>query len=159
MIRYFRAREPAVADDLAGEVWVAVARSLCLGRFVGDEVAFRAWLFTIARCRVIDHRRRAARHRTDPLLDDDMDRPAETSDGRDLAGSVVDRIRAQEAIERIVSDLTDDQAEAVLLRVVADLDVHEVARIMGRTPGSVRVLCHRALRRLAARMSEGVLAE
>jgi hypothetical protein len=47
LLRYFRAQTPAVADDLAGEVWVAVARGL--HRFAGDEAGFRAWLFTIAR--------------------------------------------------------------------------------------------------------------
>jgi RNA polymerase sigma-70 factor (ECF subfamily) len=46
----------------------------------------------------------------------------------------------------------------VLLRVVGGFDVPDVARIMNRTPGSVRVLCHRALRRLATTFSEGVPA-
>ena len=43
----FRAQEPQAADDLAGEVSVAVAHSLA--QFRGDEVGFRGWLFTIAR--------------------------------------------------------------------------------------------------------------
>jgi RNA polymerase sigma-70 factor (ECF subfamily) len=47
----------------------------------------------------------------------------------------------------------------VLLRVLGGFDVTEVARIMGRTPGSVRVMCHRALKRLAAKMSQEALAE
>ena len=47
----------------------------------------------------------------------------------------------------------------MLLRVLGGFDVAEVARIMGRSPGNVRVLCHRALKRLAARMSEEALAE
>jgi DNA-directed RNA polymerase specialized sigma24 family protein len=47
----------------------------------------------------------------------------------------------------------------VLLRVLGGFDVAEVARIMDRSPGNVRVLCHRALKRLAVRMSEEALAE
>jgi RNA polymerase sigma-70 factor (ECF subfamily) len=47
----------------------------------------------------------------------------------------------------------------VLLRVVAGFDVAEVAAIVGRTPTSVRVLCHRGLRRLRARFPEGALVE
>lgn len=159
LVRYLRAREPAVADDLAGEVWLAVARGLGHGRFSGDEAGFRAWLFTIARRRVIEHRRTAARRPTDPVPAEDLDRPSEGAEGRDPASIVVRRIRAQEAIGRLLADLSDDQAEAVLLRVVADLDVDEVARIMDRSPGSVRVLCHRALGRLASRLPEGVLSE
>lgn len=51
----------------------------------------------------------------------------------------------------MVRTLPSDQAEAVLLRVVADLGVSEVAAIMGRSEGAVRVLVHRGLRRLADR--------
>ena len=47
--------------------------------------------------------------------------------------------------------LPPDQAEAVLLRVVADLSVTEVAAILGRREGTIRVLVHRGLRRLAER--------
>ena len=56
------------------------------------------------------------------------------------------------ALERalaMVQTLTPDQAEAVLLRIVADLGVAEVAEIMGRSEGAVRVLVHRGLKRLA----------
>ncbi len=157
VLRYLRAQAPGVADDLAGEVWVAVARGL--GRFTGDEAGFRGWLFTIARRRLSDHRRNVGRRRTDPVPQERLDAADQTRDGLDPASVVVDRIRAQQAIDVIMADLSADQADAVLLRVVAGLDVAEVARIMGRTPGAVRVLCHRALRRVAPRLAEGVLAE
>jgi RNA polymerase sigma-70 factor, ECF subfamily len=152
LLRYLRAQEPAMADDLAGEVWVAVARQLA--RFEGDETGFRSWLFTIGRCRLIEHRRRAARRRTDPVPHDRLDGAVEHGSGGDPAWLVLDRLAAQEAVDVLVSDLAPDQAEAVLLRVVAGFDVPEVARIMDRTAGSVRVLCHRALRRLAAQFGE-----
>jgi RNA polymerase sigma-70 factor (ECF subfamily) len=54
----------------------------------------------------------------------------------------------------LVRRLPPDQADAVLLRVVADLDVEEVARVMNRSHGSVRVLVHRGLRRLQAILEE-----
>lgn len=157
LIRYLRGQERRVADDLAGEVWVAVAQRL--GSFAGDELGFRRWLFTIARCRLIEHRRKAARRRTDPVAPETLDGRGAPRVAADPAGIVVDRLCAQEAVDIIVAGLTQDQAEAVLLRVVAGFDVAEVARIMDRTPGSVRVLCHRALRLLAARFPEGVLVE
>jgi RNA polymerase sigma-70 factor, ECF subfamily len=49
-----------------------------------------------------------------------------------------------------VATLPKDQAEIILLRVVAGLDTGQVARIVGKTPGAVRVAAHRGLRRLAA---------
>jgi RNA polymerase sigma-70 factor (ECF subfamily) len=156
LLRYFRAQEPRAADDLAGEVWIVVARSLT--QFRGDEAGFRSWLFTIARRRLIDHRRRAARQRTDVVASDQLDTVDEWGLGGDPATAVMDRMGAQGAVDALVAQLSPDQAEAVLLRVVGALSVAETARIMGRPPGAVRVLCHRALRQLASRSDDGVVA-
>jgi RNA polymerase sigma-70 factor, ECF subfamily len=157
LLRYLRAQEPAMADDLAAEVWLAVARGL--ERFSGDEAGFRSWLFTIARHRLIEHRRRQARRRTDPVPTDRLDGPVERGWGGDPAWLVIEQLGVQQTIEVLVADLAPDQAEAILLRVVGGFDVAEVARIMGRSAGNVRVMCHRALKRMAARMSEEALAE
>ena len=163
LLRYLRAQEPGMADDLAGDVWVAVAGQLV--RFEGDEAGFRSWLFTIARCRLVEHRRRTARRRTDPVPHERLDRTVEHGFGGDPSWVVLDRLAAQEAIDTLVADLSPEQAEAVLLRVVGGFGVPEVAHIMERSPGAVRVMCHRALRRLAVRFgdqsteAEGVLAE
>ena len=59
LLRYFAVAAPAAAEDLASETWLAVIRSL--DRFRGNEPAFRAWVFTIARRKVLDWRRWAAR--------------------------------------------------------------------------------------------------
>jgi RNA polymerase sigma-70 factor (ECF subfamily) len=56
----------------------------------------------------------------------------------------------QGAIDSLIGSLTAEQAEVVLLRVVAGLDAAEVAQIMGHSTGWVRVTQHRALRRLPA---------
>src|SRR4051812_9305264 len=72
LLRYLRAREPRVAEDLESEVWVAVATAL--GRFEGGEAAFRGWVFSIARNRLADYRRTAVRRATDPVPDDRLDR-------------------------------------------------------------------------------------
>jgi RNA polymerase sigma-70 factor (ECF subfamily) len=157
LLRYLRAQESGMADDLAADVWLAVARGL--GRFTGDEAAFRSWLFTIARNRLIEHRRRQARRRTEPLPLERLDGPIARAEGGDPAWLVVERLGTRETIEALVAELAPDQAEAVLLRVLGGFDVAEVARIMGRSPGNVRVLCHRALRRLAATQNAEVLAE
>ena len=59
LVRYFKVIAPGAAEDLASETWVAVIRGI--GRFQGDEAAFRAWVFTIARHKARDGWRRAAR--------------------------------------------------------------------------------------------------
>jgi RNA polymerase sigma-70 factor (ECF subfamily) len=143
LVRYLGAGDAAVAEDLAAEVWLAAAPKL--PDFTGGEAEFRAWLFTIARRRLIDHGRRVARHRNRTAGAAHMKEAVEP----DPSDAVADSLSARAAVARLVADLSGDQAEVVLLRVVAGLNVAEVAAIMGRSPGWVRVSQHRALRRLA----------
>jgi RNA polymerase sigma-70 factor (ECF subfamily) len=160
LVRYLRNQGPDVADDVASEVWIAVARNL--PRFVGDELGFRRWLFTIARCRLIEARRKQARQRTVAAPSERLDRPGSPpgQGGQgDPATVVVDQLSAREAIDAVVADLTPDQAEVVVLRIVAGFDVAEVAAIMDRSPSSVRVLCHRALHRLKTSFPQESLVE
>jgi RNA polymerase sigma-70 factor, ECF subfamily len=154
LLRYLRWQEPAVADDLASETWLAVAEGL--GRFEGDEQAFRGWVFTIARRRLATHRRSAGRQRTMPV---GPDRLAEVRDTEDPSDVVMDRMSAQSAIAQLASVLPPEQAEVVVLRVVGGLTVDEVARVIGKRPGTVRVLQHRALRRLSTQFKDHFILE
>jgi RNA polymerase sigma-70 factor, ECF subfamily len=142
LLRYLRVIAPE-AEDVAGETWLQVVGGLA--GFRGDEQAFRAWLFTIARHRAVDAGRSRARRPTMPL---DLTGAAEqlvTADSADLA---LDAVSAR-AVVKLIAELPPDQAEVIMLRVVADLDSGDVARILGKTPGAVRVAAHRGLRRLA----------
>ena len=149
IVRYLRARAGADGDDLASQTWLDAARNLTA--FAGDEDQLRGWLFTIARRRLIDHQRRRARRREEPVDDLDL---AELRASDDPAGEVHVVLAGDEAAHRIVELLPPAQAEIVLLRVVAGLTVAEVAHVTGRRPGTVRVMQHRALHRLAQRLSE-----
>jgi len=145
MLRFLRGMDPQNAEDLASETWLRVARDL--GRFEGTEFEFRAWVFTIARYRWIDSRRRGGRDPAVPL-------PIEVLSGvaaRDNPAQDVEDAAGLEAALTLVRKLPPDQCEVILLRVVAGLDVAQVARIVGKRPRTVRVLQHRALQRPAAR--------
>ena len=144
LLRYLRWQEPSAADDLAGETWLAVAERI--HDFTGGEDAFRAWVFSVARRRVAEYRRRGARRRTHPVAPEDL---AEIAGGLDPSGLVVDVMSAQQAIDRLAAVLSPDQREVIVLRVVTGLSVEEIARVVGKRPGTVRVIQHRALRRLA----------
>ena len=151
VLRYFRALEPSEAEDLASEVWLDVARGLV--RFHGEEQAFLGWTFTIARRRLVDLRRQRARRPAVPTPIEDLVERGETGDVEEdaMAG-----LSTEVALARIAA-LPPDQAQVVLLRVLGGLGTQEVARVMGMRPGTVRVLQHRALRRLARQVRREVV--
>jgi RNA polymerase sigma-70 factor (ECF subfamily) len=146
LLRYLPVVAPDASEDVAWETWLEVVRGL--GQFTGDEPGFRSWVFTIARHRALDDRRRRVRRLTVPL-------PGELAAGwqgaDDPAEQVVQGLSTRAALA-VIAQLPHDQAEVVLLRVVAGLGVEQVARLLGRRPGAVRVLAHRGLRRLAERL-------
>ena len=152
VLRYLRGRASDHADDLASETWIAAARGL--RGFTGDANDFRAWLFTIARHRLIDARRKNA-HSPDTLLSDEMVAAvaARAPSPEDLA---VLRDEGDAAVRRIVALLPADQADVILLRFVADLSVEQIAAILDKKPGTVRVLQNRGLKRLSERLSRKV---
>lgn len=154
VLRFLRSVEPRAADDLAGEIWLAMARGI--NTFEGELAGFRAWVFTIARNRVADHRRSAVRRATDPT---DHSLFNERAGDADTAALAIERMSAQDAIDLIAASLPEDQAEVLTLRIVADLDVAHVAEVMGRTSNWVRVTQHRALRRLAQAIDRPVEAD
>jgi RNA polymerase sigma-70 factor (ECF subfamily) len=147
LLRYLRSQEPRVAEDLASEVWLAAARTL--PDFEGDERGFRSWLFTVAKRRVIEHRRRGVRRRTDPV---DPGSFAGTGQDTDDAVRATDLVEAERAVDLMSQHLTPDQAEVLILRVVADLSAAQVAELMQRPEAWVRVTQHRALKRLTSRV-------
>jgi RNA polymerase sigma-70 factor (ECF subfamily) len=154
LVGFLTGLAPLDAEDLAAEAWIAAAH--CLGSFAGDGADFRRLLFTIARRRAIDDGRKRRRRRTEPTDPTEL-RELATAD--DPGALVADVDSSRQAIRRVVELLPPDQAEIVLLRVVAGLTVGEVARVVGRSSASISLLQHRALRRLAARMETGPKSE
>ncbi|MEE1804074.1 RNA polymerase sigma factor [Streptomyces sp. NPDC101062] len=131
------------AEDVASEAWLQIARDL--DRFTGDADRFRGWAARIARNRALDHLRMRGR------------RPAIGADETELTGRAADSDTADEAMEalatgrtmELIAQLPQDQAEAVVLRVVVGLDAKSAAKTLGKRPGAVRTAAHRGLKRLA----------
>ena len=153
VLRYLSVREPSDAEDLASEVWLDVAQGI--GRFRGDEDGFRAWVFTIARRRLIDLRRRASvrNEKSVPLALLGGDRGAGDAEGEAITSLQTDAALA------LIATLPSDQGDVVLLRVIGDLAVADVARILGKRPGAVRALQYRALKSLARIVSHEAVTE
>ncbi|MFD2091703.1 RNA polymerase sigma factor [Blastococcus deserti] len=138
---YLRLHGAAEPDDLASETFLGVFTGLA--GFRGDEDALRAWVFTIAHRRLVDDWRR--RSRRPQVADDDGGLTGH------VGGDVEDDAFAQlgaETVHRICALLPDDQRAVVLLRVLGDLTVEQVAQVMGRTAASAKALQRRGLRAL-----------
>ncbi|MEV6163765.1 RNA polymerase sigma factor [Streptomyces sp. NPDC052052] len=131
------------AEDVASESWLQIARDL--DRFSGDADRFRGWAARIARNRALDHLRMRGRR---PVIGGDeselSERPAES----DTAGEAMEALATGRTMS-LIAQLPQDQAEAVVLRVVVGLDAKSAAQTLGKRPGAVRTAAHRGLKRLA----------
>lgn len=135
VLGYLRGQGVRDPDDVLSEVFLQVARSL--PRFRGDDDALRGWIFTIARNRAIDDRRRRKR------------RPAGSDEPVPDVAAPAAAPPVDPELVGALAELTPDQREVIVLRFVADLSVEEVASITKRSEGAVKSMQHRALHQLA----------
>jgi RNA polymerase sigma-70 factor, ECF subfamily len=142
LLRFLRVMGCDDPDDIASETWLQVVRDL--GKFSGGEQEFRRWLFTIGRHRAIDAARARSR-RPVAQMTAGLDIFA---DHQMVEDQVLDGMSVRGAIA-LLARLSPDQAEAVALRVIAGLETPQVAQILGKSPGAVRVALHRGLKALA----------
>ncbi|MCZ1007868.1 RNA polymerase sigma factor [Streptomyces lydicus] len=134
--------EPDV-EDVTSEAWLQITRDL--SRFSGDADRFRGWAARIARNRALDHIRMRGRR---PAIGGDESELADTPGASDTAGEALEALGTGRAM-RLIAGLPQDQAEAVVLRVVVGLDAKNAAQVLGKRPGAVRTAAHRGLKRLA----------
>jgi RNA polymerase sigma factor (sigma-70 family) len=142
---YLRMHGAAEPDDLASETFIGVFTGL--RGFRGDEDALRAWVFTIAHRRLIDDWRRRSRR---PQLSDDPGDLARLFDG-DVEEDALVRVGTDE-VHRLCAALPDDQRSVLLLRILADLTIEQVAQAIGRSVGATKALQRRGLRALRTRL-------
>lgn len=131
------------AEDVTSEAWLQIARDL--GRFSGDADRFRGWTARIARNRALDHIRMRSRR---PALGGDESELTGRPSAADTAGEAMESLSTGRTLE-LIAQLPQDQAEAVVLRVVVGLDAKTAAATLGKRPGAVRTAAHRGLKRLA----------
>ncbi len=144
----YETRDPHAAEDLTEQVFLAALHGLprFRERGDGDDSTFRVWLFRIARNALSNQRRYARRHPT-ALLDDALSVAARDDPAKEVADREL-MSRAWAAIDR----LPEDRRRALMMRFVEEMSAREIAQVMGRSEGAVRVLVHRALRSVAEQL-------
>ena len=130
-------QEAYAAEDLASDVMLKVLESI--PRYRSRGVPLSAWVFRIARNRIVDIRRRGSRRRevglTDTIVDGSSNAPH----------SAVENALAYGQVSHALSYLTQVQEQVIVLRFQKDLDVATVAKILGRSESAVKSLQFRAL--------------
>lgn len=153
VLRYIRAHGAKEPEDVLGEVFVGVVRSLA--SFNGNESAFRAWVFRSARNAIIDSWRRNSRQ---PIVFMSDDMIIDTGSADSAEAEVMQRL-AYDKVMRVLSKLTEHQREVVFLRVLVGLSVEEVAQVVGKSSGSVKALQVRGLAALRREISREAVSK
>lgn len=145
---YARSKGVSDADDLVSDVFEALASRII--DFEGGARALRSFAFTIAHHRIADHHRRRSTRPTSEELDDAIALPDATDHDRpDHAAGSVDAMR-------LIDSLPPDQREVMLLHTFGQLQLNEIADVLGKRPGTIRQLQLRARRRLRKQVEGGV---
>lgn len=139
LLRYARASRVPDPEDVVGDAFLRAVRSLAA--FDGDERAFRGWLFTLARNRIIDDRRKVVRRRTVPVPPEVL---AEIAPSGDAEGEAM-RALAEERVRSLIEHLTADQRDVLLLRILGGFTIEEVAAVVRKRPGAVKALQARGI--------------
>lgn len=135
---YLRSRGASEPEDLTSEVFLAVFPRLAT--VTGGAAGLRTLVFSVAHARLVDDRRQQGRRGPSALYDPEKDaRRAACAETEALR-----RIDTQE-IQALLESLPDDQRDVLLMRIVGDLTVEQVAEVIGRSAGAVKQLQRRGL--------------
>jgi RNA polymerase sigma-70 factor (ECF subfamily) len=145
---YLRARGASEPEDLTSEVFLAVLPRI--PTVTGGGAGLTALAFSVARARLVDELRRRGRRGTHLEFRPSADPRASASAEEEATQA----LRTQ-AVAKTLAQLPDDQRDVLLMRIVGDLTVEQVAEAIGRTPGAVKQLQRRGLLALRALVAEG----
>lgn len=141
---FAKAKGAPEPEDVVGEVFHDVARNI--NSFVGNESNFRSWVFGIAYNRLVDQWRKRGRRKE----------PTHAPHTVESAETTAMSMTVDSAAFQALADLTDQQRNVMILRVVADLSVDEVAEALQVKPNAVKALQHRALKQLRKKLGNPV---
>lgn len=133
----YRVGDVPTAEDLTADVFANVITAI--RRYEARGVPFEAWLFRIARARLVDHYRRAGRRPEHISLDElELNAEEEPDELPDLA------------LRQALMSLSAKERDVVLLHFGSGLGHVEIAALLHSNPNAIKVRLHRALRKLQA---------
>jgi len=145
---YYRVGNQQLAEDLTADLFVRLiekVHTLRLGQ-ENQETVFSAWLFRIAHNLLVDHHRKRAKDKHEPLENISLAH----NETPDLA--VEAKLNREQLLEALTF-LTAEQREVLVLRFLEELRTREVAGIMDKSEGAIKALQHRALNALQKQLA------
>ena len=134
---YYRVGDRQAAEDLTAEVFARMLEAL--PRYRPTGVPFKAWLFQIARNLAVDHFRKAGK-RVAVSLDPEMENQMQES-----PHARVERSLTNERLQSALSTLNPDQRDVVIMRIIGEMPIREVAQALGKSEDAVKGLQRRGL--------------
>jgi RNA polymerase sigma-70 factor (ECF subfamily) len=140
---FYKVSKKEVAEDLTSQSFLKVWEQIVAGSEIKSFIAF---IYRIARNLVIDYYRSREKEEL-PLIYEinPSDDSLKFNPGENLN---------QEQLEKLLFSLKGEVREIVILRFIEDLSIKEIAKIMDRSAGNVRVIIHRALKELNKYVNE-----
>lgn len=139
LLGFLRGRGVPDPEDVLAEVFLNVVKNL--GGFEGDERSFRTWVFTIAHRRLVDGVRARAIRPADPVASDELPESPAPNDTEDVAMA---RLHASVALD-LIRRMPADRQNVLLLRLLSDLSIEEIAVVVGKRSSAVKMQLRRAL--------------
>lgn len=145
----FRMGDRSFAEDITQETFVRALRRIGSVSYQGRDIG--AWFVTIARNLIFDYVK-SSRYRLESTTSEIVELSPATGGPEQ---QVLDNATNSELLASI-DKLNPDQRECIQLRFLRGLSVAETAELMDRNEGAVKALQHRAVRRLAQLLPEGL---
>jgi RNA polymerase sigma-70 factor (ECF subfamily) len=146
---YYQVPNPADAEDIAQEVFIRAWKAIGKYRRIGAP--FAAWLIAIARNLVIDH----FRARRDSIPFEDVEAFVQSKD--DTPETLAELNSDRSCVRSSILRLREDKQKVIFMRFIYDLSYREIARVLCKSEGTIRVIMHRALKDLRHILSESGL--
>jgi len=142
---YYRIGDLHTAEDLTSEVFLRMIEKL--PNYSGHSLAFRAWLFQIARNLSIDHYRRMSVRKNVQLVE-------EHPEGKDEPLEMITKELTSQKLYHALVKLPENQRDVIVMRFVVGMPVREVAETLHKSENSVKGLQRRALKSLRETLVE-----
>jgi RNA polymerase sigma-70 factor (ECF subfamily) len=158
LLRFLKNQAPNQYEDIASETWLAIAKGIA--NFNGNPHDFRSWMFSIARRKLVDHYRTAGKSKIAfENLRTRFSQEQSLNEADSSSEAAISNLSAESAIEELVNQLPPHHAEVLLLRILGELSVEEVAKIVEKSPEAVRVIQYRALNSLSKKFKRNFVTE